>query len=166
MPILSPWLQLPVRASVRRTSAHRGFTLIELMVVFAIMALVVAMAPVAYDRLKEGVQYRDTVRSLITQLRSARYAAVSEGVSVRFTVDLKTREYGVPGAVKEIPESVDLRTIVADREFVPGGSASIVFLASGGSTGGSVEIVRKTWAGTRLRVDWLSGRVTQEPLLQ
>lgn len=166
MPILSPWLQLPVRASVRRTSAHRGFTLIELMVVFAIMALVVAMAPVAYDRLKEGVQYRDTVRSLITQLRSARYAAVSEGVSVRFTVDLKTREYGVPGAVKEIPESVDLRTIVADREFVPGGSASIVFLASGGSTGGSVEIVRKTGAGTRLRVDWLSGRVTQEPLLQ
>lgn len=166
MPILSPWLQLPVRASVRRTSAHRGFTLIELMVVFAIMALVVAMAPVAYDRLKEGVQYRDTVRSLITQLRSARYAAVSEGVPVRFTVDLKTREYGVPGAVKEIPESVDLRTIVADREFVPGGSASIVFLASGGSTGGSVEIVRKTGAGTRLRVDWLSGRVTQEPLLQ
>ncbi|MFE1570436.1 GspH/FimT family pseudopilin [Comamonas odontotermitis] len=166
MPILSPWLQLPARASVRRTSAHRGFTLIELMVVFAIMALVVAMAPVAYDRLKEGVQYRDTVRSLITQLRSARYAAVSEGVSVRFTVDLKTREYGVPGAVKEIPESVDLRTIVADREFVPGGSASIVFLASGGSTGGSVEIVRKTGTGTRLRVDWLSGRVTQEPLLQ
>ncbi|WP_395026736.1 Tfp pilus assembly protein FimT/FimU [Comamonas odontotermitis] len=166
MPILSPWLQHPVRASVRRTSAHRGFTLIELMVVFAIMALVVAMAPVAYDRLKEGVQYRDTVRSLITQLRSARYAAVSEGVPVRFTVDLKTREYGVPGSVKEIPESVDLRTIVADREFVPDGSASIVFLASGGSTGGSVEIVRKTGAGTRLRVDWLSGRVTQEPLLQ
>ena len=166
MPILSPWLQLPVRASVRRTSAHRGFTLIELMVVFAIMALVVAMAPVAYDRLKEGVQYRDTVRSLITQLRSARYTAVSEGVPVRFTVDLKTREYGVPGTVKEIPETVELRTIVADREFVPGGSASIMFLASGGSTGGSVEIIRKTGAGTRLRVDWLSGRVTQEPLLQ
>ena len=166
MPILSPWLQLPVRASVRRTSAHRGFTLIELMVVFAIMALVVAMAPVAYDKLKEGVQYRDTVRSLITQLRSARYTAVSEGVPVRFTVDLKTREYGVPGTVKEIPETVELRTIVADREFVPGGSASIMFLASGGSTGGSVEIIRKTGAGTRLRVDWLSGRVTQEPLLQ
>jgi general secretion pathway protein H len=166
VPIFSPWLHLPLRASLRKTSAHRGFTLIELMVVFAIMALVVAMAPVAYDKLKEGVQYRDTVRSLITQLRSARYTAVSEGVPVRFTVDLKTREYGVPGTVKEIPETVELRTIVADREFVPGGSASIMFLASGGSTGGSVEIIRKTGAGTRLRVDWLSGRVTQEPLLQ
>ena len=166
MPIFSSWLHRPLRASLRKTSAHRGFTLIELMVVFAIMALVVAMAPVAYDKLKEGVQYRDTVRSLITQLRSARYTAVSEGVPVRFTVDLKTREYGVPGTVKEIPETVELRTIVADREFVPGGSASIMFLASGGSTGGSVEIIRKTGAGTRLRVDWLSGRVTQEPLLQ
>ncbi len=149
-----------------RSTAHRGFTLIELMVVFAIMALVVAMAPVAYDKLKEGVQYRDTVRSMMTQLRSARYTAVSQGVPVRFTVDLKQHLYGVEGAFKEIPEAVDLRTIVADREFVPNGSASIVFLASGGSTGGSVEIVRKTGAGTRLRVDWLSGRVTQEPMLQ
>lgn len=149
-----------------RGSAHRGFTLIELMVVFAIMALVAAMAPVAYDKLKEGVQYRDTVRTMMTQLRSARYTAVSQGVPVRFTVDLQQRQYGLEGAAKEIPEAVELRTIVADREFVPNGSASIVFLASGGSTGGSVEIVRKTGAGTRLRVDWLSGRVTQEPMLQ
>ena len=147
-------------------TAHRGFTLIELMVVFAIMALVVAMAPVAYDKLKEGVQYRDTVRTMLTQLRSARYTAVSQGVSVRFTVDLQTHQYGLEGAGHDIPEAVDVRTTVADKEFVPGSSASIIFLASGGSTGGSVEILRKTGAGTRLRVDWLSGRVTQEPLLQ
>jgi general secretion pathway protein H len=140
--------------------------LIELMVVFAIMALVVAMAPVAYDRLKDGVQYRDTVRTMISQLRSARYIAVSQGESVRFTVDLQTRHYGYADSVKEIPETVDLRTTVADREFVPNSTASIVFLASGGSTGGSVEILRKNGAGTRLRVDWLSGRVSQEPLFQ
>lgn len=136
------------------------------MVVFAIMALVVAMAPVAYDRLKDGVQYRDTVRTMISQLRSARYIAVSQGESVRFTVDLQTRHYGYGDSVKEIPEAVDLRATVADREFVPNSAASIVFLASGGSTGGSVEIVRKNGAGTRLRVDWLSGRVSQEPLFQ
>ncbi|MFC3217151.1 Tfp pilus assembly protein FimT/FimU [Comamonas sp. JC664] len=165
MPTALPWLRRHPRA-MQRPAAHQGFTLIELMVVFAIMALVVAMAPVAYDRLKDGVQYRDTVRTMISQLRSARYTAVSQGEPVRFTVDLQTRHYGYAGAEKEIPETVDLRTTVADREFVPNSSASIVFLASGGSTGGSVEILRKNGAGTRLRVDWLSGRVTQEPLFQ
>ncbi|MEJ5030964.1 GspH/FimT family pseudopilin [Comamonas sp. MYb21] len=165
MPTALPWLRRHPRAT-QRPAAHQGFTLIELMVVFAIMALVVAMAPVAYDRLKDGVQYRDTVRTMISQLRSARYTAVSQGEPVRFTVDLQTRHYGYAGAEKEIPETVDLRTTVADREFVPNSSASIVFLASGGSTGGSVEILRKNGAGTRLRVDWLSGRVTQEPLFQ
>lgn len=165
MPTALPWLSRHLRAA-KRPAAHQGFTLIELMVVFAIMALVVAMAPVAYDRLKDGVQYRDTVRTMISQLRSARYIAVSQGEPVRFTVDLQTRHYGYTGSVKDIPETVDLRATVADREFVPNSSASIVFLASGGSTGGSVEILRKNGAGTRLRVDWLSGRVTQEPLFQ
>ena len=160
MIIARPWPRTTTRAAVQ------GFTLIELMVVFAIMALVVAMAPVAYDKLKDGVQYRDTVRTMITQLRAARYSAVSQGVPVRFTVDLQKRTYGTDASAKEIPEAVELRTTVADREFVPGSTASIIFLASGGSTGGSVEILRKTGAGTRLRVDWLSGRVTQEPLLQ
>lgn len=150
---------------MQRSTAHRGFTLIELMVVFAIMALVVAMAPVAYDKLKSGVEYRGTVRTMMTQLRAARFNAVSQGVPERFTVDLKTRTYGTERNNQEIPESVELRTTVADREFVPGSVASIVFLASGGSTGGSIEILRSTGAGTRLRVDWLSGRVTQEPLL-
>ena len=160
MNTIRPWPRHTTR------TAERGFTLIELMVVFAIMALVVAMAPVAYDKLKEGVEYRDTVRTMLTQLRAARFGAVSQGVPVRFTVDLQQRLYGTEAARKEIPEGVELRTTVADREFDPGKAASIVFLASGGSTGGSIEILRKSGAGTRLRVDWLSGRVTQEPLLQ
>ena len=159
-------LQSLHRHAAARRTAHRGFTLIELMVVFAIMAMVVALAPAAYDKLRDGVQYRDTVRTMMSQLRAARFTAVSQGVPVRFTVDLQKHTYGTEAATKEIPEAVDVRTTVADREFVPGQAASIVFLASGGSTGGSVEVLRKTGAGTRLRVDWLSGRVTQEPLLQ
>ena len=153
-------------AAIRRPGRAAGFTLIELLVVFGLIALIAGLVPIAFNRLQESAQYRDTVRTMISQLRSARYIAVSQGEPVRFTVDLQTRHYGLTGSEKEIPETVDLRTTVADREFVPNSSASIVFLASGGSTGGSVEILRKSGSGTRLRVDWLSGRVTQEPLFQ
>lgn len=145
---------------------ERGFTLVELLVVFAIMALVVGLVPVAYERMRESSQYRDAVRTMFSYLRSARAAALSEGRETRFTVDLQRRQYGLEeGASSELPEPLQLRVTVADREVAPQGEASIRFLPSGGATGGSIEILRPTGTGTRLRVDWLSGRVTQEALL-
>lgn len=148
-----------------RRHAH-GFTLIELLVVFAIMALVVGLVPIAYERLREGAHYRDAVHTMISQLRTARALAVGRGQEVRFTVDLARRRYGLDGeALTPLPDSLQLRAIVAEREISPKGQVSIGFLPSGGATGGSIEILRAPGVGTRLRVDWLSGRTTQESVL-
>ena len=51
---------------------ERGFTLIELLVVFGIMALLIGLAPVAFDRMRDSAQYRDTVRTMLSQMRGAR----------------------------------------------------------------------------------------------
>ena len=145
---------------------ERGFTLIELLVVFGVMALVIGLVPVAYERMREGSQYRDAVRTMFSHLRSARSTAIAEGHEVRFSVDLNGLLYGVDVEVpKALPLPLQLRVTVADREIASQGLASIRFLPSGGATGGSIEILRAPGVGTRLRVDWLSGRVTQEALL-
>lgn len=145
---------------------ERGFTLVELLVVFAIMALVAGLVPMAYGRMNEASQYREAVRNIMSQLRSARVLAITEGRETRFALDLHNRQYGLEGAPgKDLPEPLQLRVTVADREIAPGGQASIRFLPSGGATGGSIEVLRAPGSGTRLRVDWLSGRVTQEALL-
>ncbi|WP_230680938.1 GspH/FimT family pseudopilin [Paracidovorax cattleyae] len=99
-----------------------------------------------------------------SQMRSARFQAMAEGREVRFSVDLRNRLYGVGAAMKPLPEPLQLRAIVANSELDPQSRASIRFLPSGGATGGSIEILRAPGVGTRLRVDWLSGRVTQEAL--
>ena len=70
---------------------ERGFTLVELLVVFAILALLIGLAPVAFDRLRDSSQYRDTVRTMLNQMRSARYRAVTEGRETRFLVNLQQR---------------------------------------------------------------------------
>ncbi|AVP58859.1 type II secretion system protein [Pulveribacter suum] len=145
---------------------ERGFTLVELLVVFAILALVAALVPAAYDRMREASQYRDAVRTMFSQLRAARAAALSEGRETRFVLDLQKRQYGWDEvALKVLPEPLQLRATVADRDVSSQGEASIRFLPSGGATGGSIEILRAPGVGTRLRVDWLSGRVTPETLL-
>ncbi|WCM93994.1 GspH/FimT family pseudopilin [Acidovorax sp. NCPPB 2350] len=145
---------------------ERGFTLVELLVVFAIMALVVGLAPMAFDRLRDSSHYRDTVRTMMNQMRSARFTAMVEGREVRFSVDLRNRLYGTDAAMRSLPQPLQLRAIVAGTELTAQNQASIRFLPSGGATGGSIEILRAPGVGTRLRVDWLSGRVTQEALTQ
>src|SRR6218665_1468839 len=77
---------------------ERGFTLIELLVGFAIMALVIGLVPVAFERLSESAKYRDTVRTMLSQLRQARSIALSQGREVRFGVDLAGHAFGLQGA--------------------------------------------------------------------
>lgn len=146
---------------------ERGFTLVELLVVFAMVALMAALVPLAFDRLRESAQYRDTVRGMLSDIRQARYRALAEGREVRFRVDVAERNYGLEGRTpRKVPEPLRLRATVADIELSSARGAGILFLPSGGATGGTIEILRPSGAGVRLTVDWLSGSVAQSPLAQ
>ena len=147
------------------TRRSGGFTLIELLVVFALIALIVGLVPIAFGRLHESAQYRDTVRAVLTELRAARALAQSSGTDVRFAVNLPARSFGVEGAPpQQVPEPLVLRAVMAAEESGADGSLAIRFLPRGGASGGSVDLIRPSGTGVRLRVDWFSGRVEQEPI--
>lgn len=144
---------------------HRGFTLIELLVVFAIAGLVMSVVPFAFERLNEGSQYRSALRDIVSELRSARQKAVTEGVGVSFRIDLAQRRFGIEGTpMKSIPSSLQIKATAAAIESEDDQHLGIRFLPSGGASGGNIELIRSSGAGVRLQIDWLSGRVFQEPL--
>jgi general secretion pathway protein H len=147
--------------------ARRGFTLVELLVVLALLGMLVTVVPLAFERLRESAQYRDAVRAVLTDIRQARSRAQSEGREVRFGVDLARRTYGLEGRpARVLPEPLQLRATVASVEIAADRSMAIRFLPGGGATGGSIDILRPGGAGTRLTVDWLSGAVSQAQIQQ
>lgn len=151
------------RASARQL--QRGFTLIELLVVLAIGALLVALVPPAFDRLRDVSQYRDTLRAMVVGLRQARQQALAYGQVVVFRVDLADRQFGIQGQpFKALPTSLEVKTTVASNELPDNKpQAAIAFMPDGGSSGGTIELVRQSGGGVRIRVDWLFGQITQEP---
>lgn len=155
-------LRLPLHHS---PSAGRGFTLLEILVVIAIAGLMAALTPLAYTRINEGAQYRDSVRSLWTSLRTLREQAQTTGSITQLVMDTQAKQFNLGSEIYQLAPDLEVRTTVANL----GGSsdiAAIWFLPEGGSTGGSIEIIRPNGDGTRLRVDWLTGDITQEALLR
>ncbi len=145
--------------------ATPGFTLVELVVALAVAAALFAVVPPALSRLHEAMQYRATVRALLADMQRARLEAGRSGRPVTFSVDFRTRRFGVGDALDErLPDRLAVRAVVAEKEIAPDGRAAIRFYPDGGATGGSIELVRPSGAGVRLRVDWLLGRVSQEAL--
>ncbi len=143
----------------------RGFTLIELLVVLAIGALLVALVPPAFDRLREVSQYRDTVRAMVVDLKQARQLALAYGQVVNFRVNLTDRQFGIEGRpFKPLPTALEVKTTVAN-DALPDNNpqAVIAFMPEGGSSGGTIELLRQSGGGVRIRVDWLFGQITQEP---
>lgn len=164
--VKTPTFATPGSCARADSRSTRGFTLVELLVVLAIGALLTALVPIAYDRLREAAQYRQTLRSIVTDMRTARSRAMSEGAEIRFVVDLAQRRYGIDGRpMQDVPASIQLKATVASIELAPGDMAAIRFLPAGGATGGAIDVVRASGAGVRLSVDWLSGQVSQGPLV-
>lgn len=153
---------------------QRGFTLMELMAVFAIAALVVGVSIPFTARLFDTMQYRDAVREITAAATSARYQAITSGQPMDLVLYPDIRGYSVNPASNSTNVDRDRMETLADdlrmevisaREVSPGGGlAAIRFYPQGSSTGGSVSVLRASGEGVRLRVDWLLGRVTQEAL--
>ncbi len=154
----------PRPGRLKAPRAFAGFTLLELLVAFAVIALLLGLAPVAFGKLMETSQYRSTVRHMLASMTATRQLAAQTGQSAVFSVDLEKRVFGPEGRMDQtLPDSVEVRPVVAGIESRQAGG-SIRLHPGGGATGGSVDILRRSGDGVRLRVDWLLGTVSQEAI--
>jgi len=137
----------------------RGFTLLELMVVLAVMALIAGLsAPFILSDRPQAELWRDRA-ALIDALHDARSEAIAENSESTFVLDVSERRFEVPGtdAKGQLDDRIAISFVTARSEQIDGPAAAIRFFPDGGSTGGHITLSIGA-AESVITVDWLTGR--------
>ena len=147
-------------AGSRQLRAAHGVTLIEILVVLAILGL---MAALVMPMLGPGVsnsELKSAARQVASGLRLARSEAMASRSERFLTLDLEGRRFmaGSDTHAHALPKDVEMKLFTAQNDLVDDKVGAIRFYPDGGSNGGRVTIA----SGERkfeVDVDWLTGRI-------
>jgi prepilin-type N-terminal cleavage/methylation domain-containing protein len=136
--------------------SQKGFTLLEVLLTLAIMALILAVSYPSLSRATAAISLRTTGRDILNTFRYAREKAVAEQTGIQVTVDREnqilrlTDDFGEGNRHYLLPDNVRIqRVILGGRESVDG-AVTVRFLPNGSSD--SVELLLQSRTGAFLRV--------------
>lgn len=141
-----------------------GFTLIEMLIVLAILAVTASFAGPLLSSGSEGVRLEMASSELAAALRVTRSAAITRNIQTTLMIDVDRRTFG--------------SAVVAQRSFAPDIEAKLTFASGirsvssdggfqffpdGSSTGGDVTL---SLGGkqAKLCIDWLTGTIRKAPV--
>jgi len=137
-----------------------GFTLLELVVVIALLALAAAVVIPALSGTRSGIASRGAAYVLAADLRDVRAAARAANVARALTVDVSRRRYWAEGVVasRSLPPGVAIDVTVPRSERVGRGAARVRFFPDGSASGARFVVRDGRWRAA-ISVDWLKGDV-------
>lgn len=146
---------------IRPFGSNRGFTLLELIVVIAVLAILVAMAIPQFSGNGSGVGLEASGRDIVTGLRLARSEAISRNKEIPFTLYVEERSFRVGDRrAHQLPNHLGLSLYTAESELESASVGSIRFFPDGTSTGGRITVSddRSDTRTLEVRVEWMTGQ--------
>lgn len=136
-----------------------GFSLIELLVVFAIMGLVLVLIVGYRIPWSSSLSLRGTAAELAADLRLARSQAIVDNHPVVLALDVATHRYRVGnGPIRVLPSQFLISLLTISGEKRGANLGDIRFNPDGSSTGGRI-VLASDGRSVAIGIDWLSGRV-------
>jgi general secretion pathway protein H len=141
-------------------AAERGFTLLEMVCVLAIIAMLASVLLPLVPRQTSRSRLQAYALQAATLLKADRNAAVRRGADVAVLVDAPMRliRSGATSETLQIPDDVQFDALLPQSCRQQAVLSTINFFASGMSCGGTIAL-RRLDAGYEIRVNWLTGRI-------
>lgn len=136
-----------------------GFSLLEMMLVIALIAAMSVLAATALTGGIDGIRLRASAKEIAAQLRFTRAQAIATGQPQRFSIDPRAHLWTAPKQRHgDVPKQLGI-VFTGARETQPArGVGAIVFFADGASSGGRIQVNAKG-AAWNVDVTWLTGEV-------
>jgi general secretion pathway protein H len=145
----------------------RGFSLIELVAVLALIAIIVVTMAFGLTRGLKGTKVRAASRDMAAAMRYTRGQAIIKREERSLLVDVDAKSYTAPGkAPVKLPDEMDLHLLTARAELGEDERAGgIRFFPDGSSSGGRVRLVSggREWV---VNVAWLTGEISLDETRQ
>ena len=137
----------------------RGFSLMEMLLVLALIAVASLLAVAAFGGGMQGIRMRTAAHDVAAQLRFTRAVAISTGEAQDFLVDPRARRWqAAKGRHGRLPDGGDLEFTGA-RELQPrDGIGTVRFFPDGASSGGRLRLAANG-GGWDVDVRWVTGEV-------
>ncbi len=139
---------------------QQGFTLLELLVVLAIIGVMLLFIPGFVLRSQPGLDVEAAARGIADALREARSEAVLRNRDQLFALDVEERLFrtGAGRRPVRLDRSIEVTFQTARAELIGESIGQIRFFPDGSSTGGRIGLARSGREAT-VTVDWLTGAV-------
>ena len=144
------------------TADDRGFTLFELLVAMTLLSLAavitLAWLPGLEDRMAVDQSAKQIERVLVRAADEAR-ASGSDRI-VRFEAKANSPRLILGDRIVALDPTINISWLGAREAGADSERSSVVFLATGGASGGAVELSRGQ-VRVNIEIDWLTGNVRQ-----
>ena len=136
-----------------------GFTLLEILLVMAIIAAATLVAMAAFNGGMRGIQQRAAAREVAAQLRFTRAVAISSGRPQDFVIDPRARSWtAAKGRHGSLPGEGEVEFTGAREVQAEEGKGAVRFFPDGAATGGRIRL-QANGGGWDVDVGWLTGDV-------
>ncbi len=134
----------------------RGYTLLELLIVLAIIAFAAMTAPAAFNLVRHDFEVTKLTEAIQGEFRLARSRAILDNEMVATPVEVVSRRLRLGADWYDLPKGISVE--ISDRNLATDGGNAAVFYPDGSSSG--FEILIRGEKTTRLVATGLNGKTT------
>jgi type II secretion system protein H len=143
--------------TIAKAGNEEGFTLVELLVALAIVALVAALAFPGIQASSRSQNAETISREIVSRLRVSRTMAIARASPQSVVIAPDARQIRFPdGSLLGIPQEVELTIVTGQVTVLAESEAVLAFLPNGSATGAEL-FLKDAASEVKIEVNWLTG---------